>query len=116
MTIINSYHDVWTELVDEVDDGLPVEQRVVRRALERVAGHQEQRRQAALVGQPPFITHELGDPGETAVTAAQRRVVFAALVAVQIGFVEPGVHVVGVQQHQVQVGRVHGERGYGHGG
>lgn len=37
-----SDHDVWTELVDEFDDGLPVEQRVVRRALECVAGHQEQ--------------------------------------------------------------------------
>jgi len=87
------------QLIDEVDDGPPFEEREVRRALERVAGHQEQRRQAALVGQPPLIAHELGDPGEATVTAAQRRVVFAALVAVQVRLVEPGVHVVGVQQH-----------------
>ncbi|KAE9545493.1 hypothetical protein AGLY_001036 [Aphis glycines] len=107
-----------TTLVDEIDDGPPLEEREVRRALERVAGHQEQGRQTALLGQPPLVFDELGDARESAVAAAQRRVVFAALVAVQVRLVEPAVHVVGVDQHQVQVGRVHRDRSHhdGHGG
>jgi hypothetical protein len=108
----NGYHDVGLQLVDEIDDGSPLEEREVRRALKRVAGHQEQGRQAALVGQSPLLFHELGDPREPAVAPAQRRVVFAALVAVQVRLVEPAVHVVGVEQHQVQAGRVRRDRGH----
>jgi len=81
-----------------------VEQREVRRALERVAGHQEQGRQTALFGRPPLVFDELGDARESAVAAAQRRVVFAALVAVHVRLVEPAVHVVGVDEHQLQAG------------
>jgi len=106
------------QLLDEIDDWFPVEQREVRRALERVAGHQEQGRQTALLGRPPLVFDELGDAREPAVAAAQRRVVFAALVAVQVRLVEPAVHVVGVDQHQLQAGLVSRDRSHqgGHGG
>jgi len=110
--VISQSHDVGLQLVDEIDDGCPLEEREVRRALECVSGHQEQGRQAALVGQSPLVFHEIGDPREPPVAPAQRRVVLAALVAVQVRLVEPAVHVVGVEQHQFQAGRVGRDRSH----
>lgn len=90
-----SYHDVDAERLDHFGHRRPFQERVERRALERVAGVQEQCAVHGVGGLGPFLVRGRLDARETAVTRVDA--VVHALAAGPVYLVEIRVHVVGVQ-------------------
>lgn len=94
-------HDVDAEHMQHAGHDGPLEERVERRALERVAGVQEQRAVGGGVdGAGPLLVHGGFDARETAVTRARLGRGVDARSARAVGLVEVRVHVVGVQHEQ----------------
>lgn len=86
-----TYHDVYTEITDEIGGRLPAEHVVERRAPKRVASVQVDGGRAVRDRSSPFADERGAQPGET----ADARTVAVGVAAARL--LETGVHVVSVQ-------------------